>query len=656
MSASHDWTSWLLCGESRRPRRTRWTTLDLVPEAAKDAKALSGVADYLRECEWVEDSPPRSTGLAAALADHIDMLASEIADGAGGVSGGLFGFDSHYDGKAVLRLDGESVARAGANALRSVARRLSKAAETQRRPDEVNATAIAASLAVALHEAAAQATPDGAPPCRPGRDAQAADLAEWRTMRAAGQRAIDRAGAWATDAEAAGRMLRQAISRRPPEIAAERAAVERAAKVVDARMLTFIRRAVAAEDPDWPCPPPPPRLSPASRRVWSAAFESASAVAQAERALGPADSADHSTADTHGAASIALAKLAATLEGQVAAADGLAKEASADAPALAEARRAIEQPLATERIDAAVSMLRELGREPVLDIGAARRAVARAAQAVDGGVLAAFRRALASDDPNGMRWQPPRGLGRAEERAWTFVRGCASAVAFAESSLDDASDASGSYPAPDDLDGDARRAAEALAEFHAIAAEEAREALLDLIRALEKASSWASLQGAIALRGGGSVPVAGVLQHQDTLRALGGYGQSRRVTALLVAEPNNPHDRNAIAVYVASRGARRSLAERVGYIPRDRAAAYAKALKSISRTASGGFCDGTIVGGHPLFEGGSQGDRVGPRRKRAAKARFPMTRSGTANLGLRLDLAEPGSILPPLGTGEASSE
>ena len=654
MNASRDWTRWLSCGESRRPQRTRWTTLDLVPEAAKDAGALWKVVDELRGCEWVEDSPPRSPGLAAALADHIDTLADAIADGAEGVSGGLLDFDTIHDGKAVLRLDGESVARAGANALTGVADKLNGVASEARVRGEASMAALADAFAVALSDIAERATPHGSPPCTPRRDATAAERADWTEARAAGDRAVEQAGARAETAKAAVRMLRGPAANRPVKIADAHAAVAHAAKAVDATMLAIIRRYTETGDPDWPCPRPFSRLSPAERRVWSTTFESAAAVAHAEQALGSADSADHSTADTHGAASIALAQLAATLEGQAAAADSLAMEASADARALAEARHAIEQPLATERIDAAVRMLREVAREPALDIGAARRAVARAAEAVDGGILAAFRRALASDDPDGMRWQPPRGLGRSEQRAWTFVRGCASAVAFAESSLDYANDASASYPSRENLNDDARKATEALAEFRAMAADEAREALLDLSRALERASSWASLRGAIALRGGGSVPVAGVLQHQDTLRALGGYGQSRKVTALLVAEPNNPHDRDAIAVYVASRGARRSLAERVGYIPRDRAPAYAKAFGSIMGTASGGFCDATIVGGHPLFNG-SRGGRVRPYRGRAAKMRASKVPSDTANLGLRLDLAEPGSILPPLGTGEASS-
>ena len=647
MRASRDWTRWLLCGESRRAQRTRWATLDLVPEAARDARALSRVADYLRGCEWVEDSPPRSAGLAAVLADNIDMLASEIADGAEGVSGGLLEFDSNCDGRAGLRLDDRSVARAGADALRDVADKLNGAASEARVRGDGSVAALAGAFAAALVDIAASATPKGAPPCHPRRDPTDAERAEWTEMRAAGQRAVEQAGAWGERAEDAARTLRQAASKETRPAREAFAAVARAAGAVDPRMLAIIRHALATGDPDWPCPLPPPRTSPAESRVWSSAFESAAAVAQAEQALGPADIADHQDADTHGATRAALAQLAAALEDQAAAADGLANEAIADTRALAEARRAIEQPLPTEHIEAAVQMLREVAREPVLDIGVARRAVGLAAQAVDGGMLAVLRRALASDNPDGMRWQPPRGLGRAEERAWTFVRGCASVVAFAESSLDYANDASGSYPAPNNTNDDARRAVEALAEFHAIAAEEAREALLDLIRALAKASSWASLRGAIALRGGGSVPVAGVLQHQDTLRALGGYGQSRGVTALLVAEPNNPHDRNAIAVYVASRGARRSLAERVGYIPRDRAAAYAKTFESISGTASGGFCDGAIVGGHPLFEGGQHRNRVRSRRGRAAKTMSRTIPSGKANLGLRLDLAEPGAILTP---------
>ena len=357
MSASRDWTRWLRCGKSRRAQDARWAVLDLIPEAAIDARALRKVVDQLRGCEWFEASPPRSAELAAALADHLDILASEIADGADGVSGGLFGFDSHYAGKATLRLDSESVARAGANALRSVADRLSGAAEAQRHPDGVNAAAIAAALAIALHKAATQAPLHGAPPCRPQRGAADAELAEWAEMRAAGQRAIEQVVARGEAAEVAARNIWEATSKRPLHAPAAWIAVTLAAEAVDEVMLTIVRRACAVDDPDWPCPPPPSRSSPAAGSAWASAFQSGAAIAYAEQSLRTAESS--SLPDADGAARAALAQLIEALRGQVAAAKQLATEAIADTRALVDARRMIEQPLATENIKAGLTMLRQ---------------------------------------------------------------------------------------------------------------------------------------------------------------------------------------------------------------------------------------------------------------------------------------------------------
>ena len=273
----------------------------------------------------------------------------------------------------------------------------------------------------------------------------------------------------------------------------------------------------------------------------------------------------------------------------------------------------------------------------------ARAAVARATQVVNAWMLETIRHRIASGDRDRGYSQPPRGLDRAEERAWVFLRDSAAAVVHAESSIEWLADAKDSYPEPDDLTGDARKHLEALIELDEAMAEERREALIDLIRALEKASAWASLRGAIALCGGGRVRVAGVSQSQDILRALGGWRQSRVVTALLVPQPDNPHDANAIAVYVASRGARTSLAEHVGYIPRDLAAEYAADFARLRDVATGGYCNATIVGGFPLFDGVSRR----PRRGRAARVGSRTIPSGMANLGLRLDLAEAGAILRP---------
>ena len=418
-------------------------------------------------------------------------------------------------------------------------------------------------------------------------------------------------------------------------------------------MLAIIRHTLATGDPDWPCPLPPPRTSPAEGRVWSSAFQCAAAAARAELALRPVDATDRLELDVIGPRT-ALAQLVDALDRQIAAAKGLADEAIADARALSEARRVIGHPVAPGLAESTAEMLREVASNEPLDVSSARDAVARAAQTVDARMLASVRQALATNHRDWGAGNRPRGLSRAEQRAWESVHGRVTAVAFAESSLDDADQADSSSPDPEGLTDDARRALEALIELDKILAEEARESLIDLAKTLETVSAWASLREAIALRGGGSVAVAGVSYKQDVLLAVARQGWGRHAdpaTALLVPRPDNPHDKNAIAVHVAPAGVPEAPAEHVGWLPRDLAAEYAADFERLRGIATGGYCDATIVGGFPLFEGRPRRARISPRGGRAVGVTSGMTRSGTANLGLRLDLAEPGSILPPLGTG-----
>ena len=229
VSAPHDWNRWLSCSSSRHRQDGLGGKTYLPAEAAMDAAAWLDVAEHLHESKWPEDSPLRAAELAAALAHYVHMLAEAIADGAEMVGTWLLDFDLYGSScSAVLRLN-DGLSRAGAGSLRSVAARLREAASERRHPDGDKAIEIASALAGALTEVAAHAPPHGAPPCHPRRDATDAERAEWTEMRAAGQRAVEQAGAWGERAEDAARTLRQAASEETRPAREASAAVARAA-------------------------------------------------------------------------------------------------------------------------------------------------------------------------------------------------------------------------------------------------------------------------------------------------------------------------------------------------------------------------------------------------------------------------------------------
>ena len=121
------------------------------------------------------------------------------------------------------------------------------------------------------------------------------------------------------------------------------------------------------------------------------------------------------------------------------------------------------------------------------------------------------------------------------------------------------------------------------------------------------------------LRGDRLVNVAGESHYQEALRALapaaGGESVRLGTEAVLVPEPDNPHDANAVRVEIAG-----SL---VGYLPRAEAAAYAAMLAGLARRGRAAACEAVIAG---------RGDE-----------------SGTSNLGVFLKLPEPGESVDPPG-------
>lgn len=123
---------------------------------------------------------------------------------------------------------------------------------------------------------------------------------------------------------------------------------------------------------------------------------------------------------------------------------------------------------------------------------------------------------------------------------------------------------------------------------------------------------------AVKLMGGSVVPAAGEASYVPAFEKICGPrcfdGYSLAVQATLAAEPENPYDPNAVAIYVQS--------EKVGYIGRKQAADYHAVLLGLSRQDAYGWCDAFIVGGWDRGHG------------------------DTGFFGITLDLAPPGFCLP----------
>ena len=98
----------------------------------------------------------------------------------------------------------------------------------------------------------------------------------------------------------------------------------------------------------------------------------------------------------------------------------------------------------------------------------------------------------------------------------------------------------------------------------------------------------------IELFGKSDIPVAGTSHHQDVLARIAGdalrRGEHVAFTALLVPEPQNPHDPNAIAVIADGQGP-------VGYFGRRDAVRYRTMAEELRRREAIGLCEAFLTGG-----------------------------------------------------------
>lgn len=94
--------------------------------------------------------------------------------------------------------------------------------------------------------------------------------------------------------------------------------------------------------------------------------------------------------------------------------------------------------------------------------------------------------------------------------------------------------------------------------------------------------------------------VVGESHHQQHLQALAGkHGKDSAevlTTALLLPEPNNPHDKNAVRIYLSGKA--------VGYLPKDDAKAFLQRLtrRKLAKIAPT-TCNAKIMGGFALKDG-----------------------------------------------------
>ncbi len=117
---------------------------------------------------------------------------------------------------------------------------------------------------------------------------------------------------------------------------------------------------------------------------------------------------------------------------------------------------------------------------------------------------------------------------------------------------------------------------------------------------LRRESAQETAHDATMLRGNGvyGITVAGTSRYQQHLQLAvdawkqqnqGSRKQRIEVVAGLVREPQNKHDTNAVAVYIAGR--------QVGYLKREDAAAYQPVLQHLAQMKQLGACNAVIIGG-----------------------------------------------------------
>ena len=104
---------------------------------------------------------------------------------------------------------------------------------------------------------------------------------------------------------------------------------------------------------------------------------------------------------------------------------------------------------------------------------------------------------------------------------------------------------------------------------------------------------WAG-KARIELFGNRDVAIVGTSYHQDLLARMAGDALRRRehvaFTALIVPEPENPHDPNAIAVVADGLGP-------VGYFSRRDAVRYRAMAAELLRRDAVGTCEAFLTGG-----------------------------------------------------------
>lgn len=95
----------------------------------------------------------------------------------------------------------------------------------------------------------------------------------------------------------------------------------------------------------------------------------------------------------------------------------------------------------------------------------------------------------------------------------------------------------------------------------------------------------------------GYCAVVGESYYQEALRATSQMGSlvsegNRTFTAVLVSEPDDPYDHNAVAIH--------SPIGKVGHLSRGDAAAYRDVFDELARLGSdGGVCEARLTGGEP---------------------------------------------------------
>jgi hypothetical protein len=117
--------------------------------------------------------------------------------------------------------------------------------------------------------------------------------------------------------------------------------------------------------------------------------------------------------------------------------------------------------------------------------------------------------------------------------------------------------------------------------------------MLRWLRRMRGASEAVTLS-CVELPTDGYVAVVGESHRQDALRRTERIsqmvGEERTFRAVLVPEPTNPHDRNAVMVF--------SEHGHLGYLPRDVAAEYRRLFVEIRKSGyQAGACEGILTGG-----------------------------------------------------------